>query len=274
MLALWTLLAAHAAPIATSTSADISTPGCGEPVVVGQLPAQGALVGTDVVPLMVFDGGNCGVWGWYQLDDGTSVVHESEAWADEFLQGNSVVRFPELPPLEPDTTYTLTYQPEGSEGIELSFTTGAGPMGDPNLPEGPTLTIEIDVVVPSGRRDLAVFAMATTEAVPDVLVRLSDSPDYTVATYVSEGAPRTTELGTSAPVDDPVACFYAQAEDAYGSRSGWTEWCDEVEATDDGTDDDDDEREPYTPKRCSTVSAGGAWGLMVGLVLAVGRRRR
>ncbi len=264
-IALWFVFAAHAVPATTSTT------GCGSLELVGQLPAAGATVGTDVVPMLVYRG-DCSLRGPYWLDDGTDSPRYGEAWSDHRVDDHAIVRFIGLPWIASDTAYTLTYEPEGFDPVELVFQSGAGPEGDGAAPEGPGLSMVVDSVVPSGRRELAVFVTLTVQAPEGVLVTLSDDEvSYPRDLFVSDGAPRVVEMGTTVAESQPVACFYAMVEDAYGRDSSWTEVCEEV-ALDEEVDDDD--RVAYTPKKCSTVSAAGSWGLLAGLVLAVGRRRR
>jgi len=268
---------ALAVPAATSTSADIATSTCALPFLAASIPEDGATVGTDVQPVLHF-GGQCGVWGSWELfdDDGASVAAgslEVDTWLGI---GGGLVTLP-LPPLEPDTAYVLEVTPEG-ETTELHFTTHAGTDGQAGLPEGPRLVVDIEDVVrlPAGRSGpemVDVFALVTAETFPGLLLELSDDEGSTDFAQVTTDDTVVVDMRTFTE-NGGAACFYGRVRDAFGGVSPWTEVCETVEASESDDDDDDgDDREPYTPKRCATSPAPAGVGLWA-LLAVLGLRRR
>jgi hypothetical protein len=263
---------AHAVPVATATTTGGMDISCPEPQLLGALPSPGEVVSDEVVPQMLFATGGCGLYGWYTLSAGDVVVEEGDAYAEEVTVSEALVRFDRLQPLEADTVYTLSFTTDWGGGGEVVFEVGSG-VEAPEDVLPPVAELTVDDVVATGRSALVVFGRVTVEATPGTVVRVSDSQVAGEVLAVAEGEPLVFEVDDTVTRQQGEACFYAQATDAYGQSSLWTEACAPASVDDAETTGDDDDREPYTPKRCSTASSGGAAGLM-GALLALGWRRR
>jgi len=275
-LTLSILSAALAAPASTSADLATATATCAQPFLEASVPADGeAGVGIDVQPRLLFQG-TCGLWGSYELTDEQGVV--STGWVEPttWVGFDAAVVTLDLPELAADTEHTLLVELDG-EPVELSFTTGDGPGFVEGLPEGPLVAMTIDdqVLVPEGRTEgeaVNVFAVLEIEASEGLLVEVSPDEATIDEAFVSDGMLRVVAVSDTVDNDTEV-CFYARTADAYGAVSPWTEVCEEVSVDEASETDDDDEREPYTPKRCATAPVGAAGGLAVAALLGLRRRR-
>ncbi|MCA9492956.1 MAG: MYXO-CTERM sorting domain-containing protein [Myxococcales bacterium] len=233
-------------------------------------PADGAIVGPDVVVMAGFTG-NCGIPAFQVVDDAAYTVQAELGVRDQ------VITYTPLSPLDPGTYTVMSWDYYTGVEQELSTFTveaGADPVADPPAPV--SLTVDAERSCVGG---LSAFVTGTLTMPTDptgwAVISLTVSTENGAQSTVTElwaGEP-TIELRTTVFGGREV-CVVATIENAAGDIVHTTDrTC--AEAFDGCPDDTGLQgNAEEDPSGCGCATGGDGGWTLAGLALALLRRRR
>jgi hypothetical protein len=194
----------------------------GTRVYVTSPPPLATDVPIDVLPAGLLEEGRCSTEPWL-----ATLVHagtgEEIARVTHGVADGALIEVDPGGPLEPETTYTLHFEPEGGIGevVEIGFTTGTGTAA--GLDGGPTL--ESALVSWSRNSPMVIQAEINVAASADgatiVTFGVEDGGDIAYTSATGPTTVRLTGLTADAPAEPPEeVCVVARQRDIAGR---WTD---------------------------------------------------
>ncbi len=261
------LALALSSAVRAEPSADVAAPeDCGGTTVyVTSPPPLATDVPIDVVPAGLLEAGGCGGASWVAtlVNAGTG----AEIARVEHPEGDgSLIEVDPGGPLDPETTYTLRFEPTDGSGelVEIGFTTGTDTAA--GLDGGPTL--ESALVTWSRNSPMVIQAEINVAASADgatiVTFGVEDGGDIAYTSATGPTTVRLTGFTDDGPAEPPEeVCVVARQRDIAGR---WTDAPSDCVAPEIVRDTDSG--------GCFNVTRGAPTGGLLGLLLAAGLARR